>query len=59
MQNEPKTIVKVVYNQKQLLALIVDKHNLDPSDAHIKVSHYPSNQREGEYTEVVVEAKAK
>lgn len=51
---EFKTVVKLT--DSELKEIVCKHYNLDCKKSTIRINHTPGNQREPEYTEVIVEA---
>ncbi len=52
-----KELTKIELDKQDIAMLVAEKYNLDKNSLIITVSHYNGDQREPEYTNIIVTGK--
>ena len=55
----PKELVKIVFNEKEIKELIVEKYGLKLETTMIQFNHYAGDAREPSYVSIIVEGEKK
>jgi len=52
-----KEITQIILTKEDIKAMVVEKYNLNPDNATVRVSHYAGDVREPAYTQIIVEGQ--
>jgi len=55
----PKEIIKLEFNEKDLMELIAEKYNLKLQTMKISITHFKGDAREPSYTSIIIESEKK
>ncbi len=54
-----KEIIKIEISENELKEILAKEFNLKLNNLKLKVHHYEGNQREPEYTKIIIESERK